>query len=271
MKSILASIVLSVAVSIAVGSLCNALFSAEWKAEKIEGENGGVFMVPELGAVVLPKGDDLVVEMAGSPQTRPKAYRDVDLKQGDIIMMFNGSRVKSISDLERDYAILKVNDLVKLGISRDGSLMIVSFPKADSADMPQRHMVVMAPGDSGSVSVQELSGGKLESVDINDAAILGGAGLILAAEGEHLVVKKVLPSSPKIEGLGDVKEGDVLLKVDGLNFDKVGDLSDYWEGIKVGQTVTLTLQRDGKEQVVKFKKPEVKNEPVIIRKKTTNN
>ena len=71
-----------------------------------------------LGALVVGKGGELQVLVTMPGEHRLKVYRDVDLQEGDRIMMVNGSKATSIDDLKEALAVLKVGDEIKLGIKR---------------------------------------------------------------------------------------------------------------------------------------------------------
>ena len=50
---------------------------------------------------------------------------------------------------------------------------------------------------------------------------------------------------------GDVNLGDLITAVDGQQVQKISDLDAALDKHKVGDTVTLTIERDGKKQDVK--------------------
>jgi S1-C subfamily serine protease len=76
------------------------------------------------------------------------------------------------------------------------------------------------------------------------------------------MIVRVLPDSPAAEaGLkptmrdrdGDIIWGDVIVAVDGQAVKKVNDVYTLLEKRKVGQTVTLTVERDGERREVKVR------------------
>jgi serine protease Do len=63
------------------------------------------------------------------------------------------------------------------------------------------------------------------------------------------IVTRVMPDGPaRAAGL---RQGDVILKVDGKAVNKVGDLTRGIAGLRPGSAATLTLKRDGAEQAAK--------------------
>ena len=71
-----------------------------------------------------------------------------------------------------------------------------------------------------------------------------------------VAVLQVAPNSPAAQaglrgGSGSNRAGDVIVAIDGKNLTRVQDVSSYLEGKKPGDTVTLTVIRDGARQDVK--------------------
>ncbi len=91
---------------------------------------------PEVGGLILSHGHDLRVERVQPPENRIAAYKGVDLREGDLLLLFNGERVKTILALNKAYETLPVGSTLKLGIQRDNQLFNVSFVKADPKDLP---------------------------------------------------------------------------------------------------------------------------------------
>ncbi len=271
MKTLVTSILLAIGLAVVVSLITDSLLAAEWKTQTKTLNAGEVFILPELGSVILSKDDALVVDLSGHPEKLPKVYRDVDLREGDKIIMLNGSRVKTIKELENGYAVITPNETVKIGISRDGQMMMVSFPKGDPDKLPVRRMIVANQGEGGEVSVLGGGSDKMLELDASDAAVIADAGLIVALIEEKLTISSILPNANEIKGLEDVQVGDVVDKVNGVHFLTTQDLADFWNEIKVGEEVSLTLLRDGASHTAKFQKQEVQNEmPMIIRSKAKN-
>jgi len=95
-----------------------------------------VMVFPEVGGLILTHGRDLRVERVQPPDNRIAAYKGVDLREGDLLVLFNGERVKTILALNKAYEALPVGSTLKLGLQRDTQLLNVSFVKADPKDLP---------------------------------------------------------------------------------------------------------------------------------------
>ncbi len=73
----------------------------------------------------------------------------------------------------------------------------------------------------------------------------------------------------------DIKEGDVIIKVDGREVNQPNELQSYVAAKSAGTTVHLTLFRDGKEierdVTLKARETESSNEPVVNKDESENN
>jgi hypothetical protein len=59
-------------------------------------KEGDVFHIPEPGALVIKKMDDLSIQFVAPAGDRRDPYKGIDLQTGDVILMANGKRVKTI-------------------------------------------------------------------------------------------------------------------------------------------------------------------------------
>ena len=91
-----------------------------------------MFFLHELGALITPQEDGLTIEMVLSADQRKDEYKEIDLKEGDIIKMMNGKRMSGVDVMQEAYDAMKVGDEIKLGIKRGQSLQIVTFARGDS-------------------------------------------------------------------------------------------------------------------------------------------
>ena len=111
-------------------------------------KEGDVFHIPETGTLVV-KEKDHENPVCPPAENRRDPYKGVDLQTGDLILMANGKRVKTIKELTDAYASTSVGAEFKLGIQRGKEMMLVAFPKADPKDLPQRSMRIMTTGGEG--------------------------------------------------------------------------------------------------------------------------
>ena len=89
-----------------------------------------VFIIPGLGAIVSQENDTLKVLMVPPVGDRSKKFKSVDLEQGDIILMCNGKRTKTVKALRAAFEPVEIGSELKLGIRRGGRMLISSLYKA---------------------------------------------------------------------------------------------------------------------------------------------
>ncbi|MFN0159364.1 MAG: PDZ domain-containing protein [Bacteroidota bacterium] len=194
-----------------------------------------IFQLRELGALISSDKDHLRVDHIMPPEKRPKGYADVDLKEGDIILMANAKKVKDVAALKELYEGMKVGEVFKMGIRRDEAMMLVSFTIADSNNLPKMQMRMITAGDGG------------------DVEALPALGLIISMKGKAVEVLDILPdgAAPKAGAM----KGDIVLELNGKKAATVKAFVDTYDSLPVGSNVTLKLDRDGKPVTFSFSKP----------------
>lgn len=225
--------------------------------KSIEAGPGGVFNLPELGAVIIGGEKEIKVEAVLPAEHRPKAYQDIDLQNGDLIVMMNAKRVKSAKEIEEIYNGLKVGEEVKLGVKRKEERFIASFAKADPKDLPQRMMMVMDTDEAGGQAEPTrrlVMGGREFSGDV---APLPGLGIIAGSKnGSEVRVLDLMPNASQVLGSTDIKKDDVILALNGEKIKSAVQLGELYEKIAVGAKLELHYRRGEKSMTASLVKPE---------------
>lgn len=229
-------------------------FAQQMKMMTISGDDfeGEPYMLEELGAMVVQhKGGGLEVLHAGAADHRPGAYRDVDLKTGDKILMANGHKLKTTDDLKAAIEDLDIGEKIKLGLKRGKDVRMVSYAKADPADLPKRNLIIMGgPGGGHGGDMTVTGDGEALSV-----IPLMGSGLLLDGADDVITVAFLMPHAAKTLGAdADVKEGDRLVKLQGEEINSMDALNDQWDAIKAGTEVTIVFARGDDSFGVTFNK-----------------
>ena len=79
-------------------------------------------------------------------------------------------------------------------------------------------------------------------------------GALVYASGNQIAV---VPNSPADKA--GIKENDIIIKIDGVDINEENSISTVIAKKKPGETVTITILRDGKEQQVKATLEEAPN------------
>ena len=226
--------------------LSTALMAAQTAQLEIEGQP---FVLDEFGAVIAEHDGIVEVQMMILPQDqRAAAYRDVDFKEGDQIIMINGKRAKTAADIEAAYNDLKTGDKITLAIKRDQARMMVSFPKADPEKQGARIMVRTAPAGAE-----------------NATPILSLGILVTETEGEVEVVD-ALKAPPGFPEKIKFNKGDIIAKLQGQPVTSVSDFEERYNAIETGEEVTIEKRNGGDVNEFSFAKPEAPQGRMMIKK-----
>jgi len=201
---------------------------------------GDVLMINEFGGMIIYKDSAVTVEMVMPPDNRPDDYKDLDLRQGDVIRMANGKKLNSTEALRELYETAGIGETIKLAILRDGKMKLRKFLKGDPATLPKPMMMTMI--------TDEVSAG--------DELALPGAGLMLKSNGGKLVVDALIDNLvPKYDGDSPRKD-DTILVIQGNDYTSPQSFMDTYDAIEPGANVTLVLMRKGKKITASFVRPQ---------------
>ncbi len=231
------------ALLVTILALIAAVINSYSQVRIIRGDSAGtmmqhvveMFQLRELGAIISSDKDHLRVDHIMPGDKRPKGYADVDLKEGDIILMANAKKVKDVAALKELYEGTKVGEMFKMGIKRDEAMLLVSFTIADPKDLPKMAMRMITTGDGG------------------DVEALPALGLIITMKGKAVEVLDILPdgAAPKAGAM----KGDIVLELNGKKTATVKAFVDTYDSLPVDSKVTLKLDRAGKQMTFSFNKP----------------
>lgn len=246
--------------AVAMMMLAGTPLCAQMRVQQADGSE--VLQIAEVGAMLLQHGDTVKVGLVLPKESRPQAYRGVDIERDDIVLFLNGKRIRKVADFRVVYDSLKIDALVEVGLKRGEMRFIASFKKADPANLPQRRMVMMS-GDQESGSrddgqprmVVRMAGPDGES-ELRGDNILPIPELGFIAGEQEGVVKLLralpVPGLPKL----DLQTGDVLLRLNGKPITTLSAFATQFEQIKTGARIELGIRRDAAENLVAFAKPE---------------
>jgi predicted metalloprotease with PDZ domain len=96
------------------------------------------FHLYEVGAYIIKDKGNFKIQFLAPEEFRIPAYKNVDLKKDDIILVINGISVNQAGDFKEAYEKLNPGKDIKLQIKRGGKMMTVTLKKADPKDLPKK-------------------------------------------------------------------------------------------------------------------------------------
>ena len=261
MNKILSRLTLLIAISAMTTSAIGQDSDGQGREMKVMTfEKGTVHIIEELGAIIVAEDDQLSVQMVNPKAHRPKKYQDIDLRQGDKLLMLNGKKLNTIKDLEDAYGELKAGDDVKFGIKRDNIMMMVSFPKGEASDMEGTHTMVMKTTTDTPACGSGKKKSGMKVVEFGDSAgettFVLGAGLILTETDGLTTIMALTPNAGEIYKDKSPQDGDIILSIQNQDIKSPAQFTDVFDKIETGEQVDLRIARDGQEMRLIFIKPE---------------
>ena len=197
-------------------------------------------MIREIGAIMEMSDEGLRVVLAMPGEARPEAYRDIDVREDDVILVVNGKRIRELATARDLLDNASPGDEIALGIDRGGRSVVVRFPKADPASLPDR-MVFSGPGGHGGGVERRM----MIQGDVGDLTPVMGLGVILESDGDEpqtVTVSAVLPI-----GETDLAEGDVLKSLGGEPVVSAAKVAEAVDAMDVGAEIALVVLRGDEE------------------------
>jgi S1-C subfamily serine protease len=200
----------------------------------------------EIGAVVVAKDNSLIVDiiLANNDQ------QPTDIKKDDIILMANGKKVKTISDLRALYESATAGNEIKIGLKRGEHLQIAAFVKKSEQELNKDG------GHGGMVFKMEKKEGE---------EMLPALGLSFGTKKNTVVISSVLPTAEKNFRSVTPKEGDVIVSINGTRVGNAEAFVEAYDNVNEGESVTIVLSRSGKEMKETFKKPKPMGRMIMTR------
>ena len=187
------------------------------------------------------------------------------IKEHDVILTMNGTAIESGAQLRRMIHETPAGRMVTLGLSRDGQPMSVKVQLADK----HKEFAWASPHPDVHIQIPEIHVPDIDIPSMNMVVVTSSARSGLMVEnitpqlGEFFGVKngngvlvRSVEKGSRAERAG-FRAGDVIVKV---NEHAVHDTSDFSHGMKsrTGNSVTVSIMRDKKEQSLTLTLPERK-------------
>jgi membrane-associated protease RseP (regulator of RpoE activity) len=206
----------------------------------------------DAGGVKIEKVED------GSPASK------AGLQAGDVITALGDKTVGSEEELREVIASHQVGEKLKVTFLRDGekrrtSARLAKAPAEAAGDEKEGVEVGEKPQEAKRPAPPAAPKGqtKVEAAPKVETGSAGGGGqgFMGVQPGQndegHVTIEKVIEGTAA-EKAG-LKDGDVILAVDGTEVGSAEDLVKLVSSHKAGERVTVTIERDGAKQKVKVK------------------
>lgn len=195
-------------------------------------------LIQEFQALLTVEGETISVVMRIG---RQNAEAGVDrLEQGDIILMMNGKRTKTIEQLRDIYNSLETDSEIKIGVRRGEERFIINAVKeATTENAPQMTMSF----DNGTFATGE-----------GENIIIQSMGIILTNSEDGVLVSRVI--APMLaEELKPLNiEGYTIVSFNGKKPASATDLKESIDAIAIGDDVAFIFEKDREEKSITFKK-----------------
>jgi len=190
------------------------------------------------------------------------------LKEQDVILTLNGEKIESVEQLRRMIRETPPGRLITLGVSRNGQPMTFKVqladrknnfasnfgPKAKDFHFEMPAMPVIPDIDMPVSIVVVHSSGRSGLMVENLTPQLGD--FFGAKNGQGVLVRSVEKGS-RADKAG-FRAGDVIIKINGEPIHDAGDFSHALRTRKEGNTASISILRDKKEQTISLALPERK-------------
>lgn len=176
----------------------------------------------------------------------------IDIKEGDLIIFLDGTRITAANQLNELYEKVEIGTEVKLGIQRGENKMIRAFKK------PELQENYTSTEGNGARVMSFTTDGPANGDLLRDLENPGmwPAGFFVGEKDGEVIVASIIPLPNKAEALSGIKEGDVIVSLDGTAITSVKQLNKAYEEILVSDDVTLEIKHQGNTEKLMFKKPE---------------
>jgi len=129
-------------VSVALAACAGALEARPQERQELRLDRETSFILFELMAVMSESDSVVSVSRIIPTQRKSADSGEVDLEEGDVILMANGRRIAGVKDLHEIYDKLQIGEPFKLGVRRGKETFMRSVPKMDPEKMQGGGMII---------------------------------------------------------------------------------------------------------------------------------
>jgi serine protease Do len=184
-------------------------------------------VTPELAHSFGLKGSEgaLVSDVTdGSPAVK------ADIRRGDVILSFDGKKIKEMDQLPRTVAETEVGKKVIVGIVRDGKHLDIPAVVAEIADEAREVQPRKGP------EIEKNLGIVVQNITPDIARHLG------VKDRKGVIVTDIQPGSPAEDG--DLRPGDIIKEINKKPISSVGDFREILKTVRSRDGIVMLVKRD---------------------------
>ncbi len=203
-------------------------------------------IMPEIGAIatVGEDSDEVTFGTLLPEDVRSEENRDLDLRQGDAVLMINGERIRSLGRLRTLYEKVTEGEQVKLALKRGEQRFLVAFSKGagsgGSGVFVSRH-----PGGGGGTAVRVIRAG-------------GGGDVEFLHEGRVILGERegAVHVLNQLQDDGELRQGDVIETLAGKVVGSLAEFQRLYTAVDIGEALSLAVRRGEESLEVELTKAE---------------
>lgn len=158
---------------------------------------------------------------------------EAGIKQGDVVLEYQGERVEDPAALQRMVTRTAVGTTVTVKVLRDGHEKELKLKVGEQPDA-----IKTAKADANSDESVALAGIEVQAIDKKTAREMG-----LSEKAKGVVVTNIDPDSPASDS--GLREGDVIQEINRQEIKSVKDFEKIATGLKKDQPALLLINRRG--------------------------
>ena len=221
--------------------------------------DGNTSMVlQEFQAVIVEEDGEVKVRLrlGGNANANPNADR---LEAGDLIIMMDGQRIKTIDELKKQYAAAEDDKEMRIGVRRGDERFILRATKGDipegGGSVTHSSFSTGTPTGGTSTGTSMVIGGPGGSLP-EGSALIQELGMMVFTEDNQVKVAQVIDLiAPDQIKEASLKRGDVIKEINGESVTEAAKAVASFTEIETGEEFTMKLEKDGSPITITMKKP----------------
>lgn len=176
------------------------------------------FILPESGTVIVLRDGALVVDMPHRPDATA-----FDIKQGDIVAMAQRKKVAGIEELRQLYKQTAHGEAFKMGLRRDGTLIVVSVTRDTAVSAGGQRMVFSGPPGAAPAGRERRV---MMMGDGNSMFVHQESGIVFRLDGNAVKIGAVVEQMNPAGKNAGFEQNDVVLTANGAKISSLDDVKN---------------------------------------------